>query len=60
MLRGGSRYLTLPQGGACGPVFDNIDLDKLLEDLNLGHECYVAGWGQHTEGTVSIQKTKSL
>nr|KAG5713583.1 hypothetical protein BaRGS_024631 [Batillaria attramentaria] len=23
-------------------------MDRLLEKLNLGHECYTAGWGQHT------------
>ena len=50
-LRWGYQSLYPPHAPYCTSVNHPAALDRLLERLNLGHECYTAGWGQHSPGT---------
>ncbi|KAK7112537.1 tryptase-like isoform X2 [Littorina saxatilis] len=46
--RAGYRSLYPPLAPHCTAVQHPAALDRLLDRLNLGHECYTAGWGQHS------------
>lgn len=50
MLRGGYRSFHPPEAPPCTALTHPSAVDRLLERLNLGSECYTAGWGQHSSG----------
>ncbi|KAL8584923.1 hypothetical protein ACOMHN_043560 [Nucella lapillus] len=46
---GGGPSLYPPQAPHCSSHSHPVAMDRLLERLNLGHECYTAGWGQSSD-----------